>query len=175
MAPEFGLVSNPYRAWLVLRPLSLFNMADVLAAVYDSAKLLRNSGYYSDALKELNKLIDLSKKCKEQSESLNQLLSRAWNDRGHLKYLKVDFDAAIYDYTQAIELDKNFAVPYYNRGQIHYRMGTYKSFHTTLKSQNALNFFVFYVFLNLLKKNEHIKKKKTLFPSYFPSISFAIL
>lgn len=150
-------------------------MADVLAAVYDSAKLLRNSGYNSDALKELNKLIDLSKKCKEQSESLNQLLSRAWNDRGHLKYLKVDFDAAIYDYTQAIELDKNFAVPYYNRGQIHYRMGTYKSFHTTLKSQNALNYFVFYVFLNPLKKNECIKKKKTLFPSYFPSISFAIL
>ncbi|XP_027050650.1 tetratricopeptide repeat protein 32-like [Pocillopora damicornis] len=101
-------------------------MADVLAAVYDSAKLLRNSGYNSDALKELNKLIDLSKKCKEQSESLNQLLSRAWNDRGHLKYLKVDFDAAIYDYTQAIELDKNFAVPYYNRGQIHYRMGRYE-------------------------------------------------
>lgn len=127
-------------------------MADVLAAVYDSAKLLRNRGYYSDALKELNKLIDLSKKCKEQSESLNQLLSRAWNDRGHLKYLKVDFDAAIYDYTQAIELDKNFAVPYYNRGQIHYRMGTYKSFDTTLKSQNALNCFVFYVFLNPPKR-----------------------
>lgn len=101
-------------------------MADTLASVYDGAKLLQSSGCYSDALKELDKLIELSKKCKEQSESLNHLLSCAWNDRGHLKYLKVDFDAAISDYTQAIELDKNFAVPYYNRGQIHYRMGRYE-------------------------------------------------
>lgn len=98
-------------------------MADTIVVVYDSAKLLQRNGCYSDALKELDKLIELSKQCKEQSKSLNHLLSCAWNDRGHLKYLNVDFDAAISDYTRAIELDKNFAVPYYNRGQIHYRMG----------------------------------------------------
>ena len=49
-----------------------------------------------------------------------------WNDRGHIKYLQVDFYAAVNDFTEAIKLDSGFAVPFYNRGQIHYRMGTYK-------------------------------------------------
>ena len=40
-----------------------------------------------------------------------------------LRYLWVDFDEAISDYTEAIELDPTFAIAYYNRGQIHYRLG----------------------------------------------------
>ena len=90
---------------------------------YDRAKLLQSNRFHSDALKELDKVIELAGQCKAQSESLKHLLSCAWNDRGHLKYLQVNFDDAISDYTRAIELDKDFAVPYYNRGQIHYRMG----------------------------------------------------
>lgn len=101
-------------------------MADCLTSVYDRAKVLQSNGCYSDALKELDKLIQLAEQCKEQSESLKRLLSCAWNDRGHLKYLQVDFYNAISDYTRAIELSKDFAVPYYNRGQVHYRMGMEK-------------------------------------------------
>lgn len=108
---------------VVPRLLSASNMADNLAVLYDRAKFLRSNGCHSDALKELDKVIELTEQCKEQSESLKRLLSCVWNDKGHLKYLQVNFDDAICDYTRAIELDKDFAVPYYNRGQIHYRMG----------------------------------------------------
>lgn len=113
--------------WLDSVQTPLSNMADNdyddVAGFYDRARLLQSKGFHSDALKELDKVIELAGQCKVQSESLKRLLSCAWNDRGHLKYLQVNFDDAIYDYTRAIERDKDFAVPYYNRGQIHYRMG----------------------------------------------------
>lgn len=50
-------------------------------------------------------------------------LTHAYNSRGHIRYLWVDFDEAIADYSEALKLDPNFAVAYYNRGQIHYRLG----------------------------------------------------
>lgn len=109
---------------VVSRLLSASNMADSFAILYERAKLLQSKRCHSDALKELDKVIELAGQCKEQSESLKRLLSCAWNDKGHLKYLQVHFDDAICYYTRAIELDKDFAVPYYNRGQVHYRMGT---------------------------------------------------
>lgn len=113
---------------VVSRLLSASNMADrsagSISVLYDRAKLLHSNGCHSDALKELDKVTGLAEQYKEESESLRRLLSCAWNDRGHLKYLQVNFDDAISDYTRAIELDKDFAVPYYNRGQVHYRMGT---------------------------------------------------
>lgn len=98
-------------------------MADSLAVVYERAKVLQAKSCYSDAIKELSKLIELAEKHTEGRESLNGFLARVWNDRGHLKYLQVDFYGAMADFTQAIKLDSDFAVPFYNRGQIHYRMG----------------------------------------------------
>ena len=53
-------------------------------------------------------------------------LVEAYNNRGQIKYRRVDFDGAIEDYTNALKLDHNFAVAYYNRGQIHYRLGKFK-------------------------------------------------
>lgn len=50
----------------------------------------------------------------------------ARNNRGHLRYLSVDFYGAVEDYTAAIALDPCLAVSYYNRGQIHYRMGRFQ-------------------------------------------------
>ena len=47
----------------------------------------------------------------------------AYNTRGHIRYLWVDFDEAIQDYTEAIRRNPDFTVAYYNRGQIHYRLG----------------------------------------------------
>lgn len=95
-----------------------------ITVLYDRAKLLQSNGCHNDALKELNKVIGVAEQHKEETKSMKHLLSCAWNDRGHLKYLQVNFEDAISDYTRAIELDNDFAVPYYNRGQVHYRMGT---------------------------------------------------
>lgn len=50
-------------------------------------------------------------------------LATAYNNRGQIKYLRVDFHEAVEDYTSAIQTDSRFETPYYNRGLIHYRLG----------------------------------------------------
>jgi len=40
--------------------------------------------------------------------------------------LKVDFEAALKDYEEALKLDKDMTVAKYNRGTIWYRMGKYQ-------------------------------------------------
>ncbi|XP_022430088.1 tetratricopeptide repeat protein 32 isoform X3 [Delphinapterus leucas] len=54
-------------------------------------------------------------------------LATAYNNRGQIKYFRVDFYEAMDDYTSAIEVQPNFEVPYYNRGLILYRLGFYDS------------------------------------------------
>ncbi|XP_068736312.1 uncharacterized protein [Montipora capricornis] len=99
-------------------------MADNFRAVYDRAKEFQAQKCFDDAMMELNKIIELAKDIQEEKGSLKSFLARVWNDRGHLKYLQVDFYGAVNDFTEAIMLDNKFAVPLYNRGQIHYRMDT---------------------------------------------------
>ena len=55
----------------------------------------------------------------------DRFLSEMYDARGHVKYLDVDFAAAIEDHTEAIKYNCNSALPYYNRGLIYYRMGVY--------------------------------------------------
>ena len=50
-------------------------------------------------------------------------LATAYNNRGQIKYLRVDFHEAVEDYTSAIQADSRFETPLYNRGLIHYRLG----------------------------------------------------
>ncbi|KAI5938715.1 tetratricopeptide repeat protein 32 [Manis javanica] len=50
-------------------------------------------------------------------------LAIAYNNRGQIKYFRVDFYEAMDDYASAIEVQPNFEVPYYNRGLILYRLG----------------------------------------------------
>ena len=57
------------------------------------------------------------------SFSCHRLLADVYNTRGHIKYLWVDFNEAVEDYTAAITTDPTHAVAFYNRGQVHYRMG----------------------------------------------------
>ncbi|XP_064002475.1 tetratricopeptide repeat protein 32 isoform X2 [Pogoniulus pusillus] len=52
-------------------------------------------------------------------------LATAFNDRGQVKYLRVEFAAAMEDYTAAIECQPGFEVPYYNRGLVLYRLGCF--------------------------------------------------
>ncbi|CAG5927938.1 unnamed protein product [Menidia menidia] len=61
--------------------------------------------------------------CLQSRECEAGMLAKAYNDRGQIKYLRVDFHEAIEDYTSAIEADSQFEIPFYNRGLIHYRLG----------------------------------------------------
>lgn len=64
-------------------------------------------------------------------------LATAFNNRGQIRYFRVDFSEAVEDYTCAIQAQDTFHVPYYNRGLIHYRLGFFeeakKDFEQTLK------------------------------------------
>ncbi|NXY63345.1 TTC32 protein, partial [Callaeas wilsoni] len=52
-------------------------------------------------------------------------LATALNDRGQVRYLRVEFPAAVQDFTAAIECQPGFEVPYYNRGLVRYRLGDF--------------------------------------------------
>ncbi|KAL8569949.1 hypothetical protein ACOMHN_056381 [Nucella lapillus] len=52
-------------------------------------------------------------------------LALAYNNRGFLNYLRVEFKSAVQDYTQALEYSPNLAIAYYNRGLIHYRLSRF--------------------------------------------------
>lgn len=64
--------------------------------------------------------ISLSRKCNAHD------LAIAYNNRGQVKYLRVDFYEAMDDYTSAVQINRQFEVPLYNRGLIRYRLGRYK-------------------------------------------------
>ncbi|XP_067007229.1 tetratricopeptide repeat protein 32 [Anabrus simplex] len=48
-----------------------------------------------------------------------------YNNRGHTRYLLVEFDAAVEDYNEAIRRNPKLAVAYYNRGTVLYRLGQF--------------------------------------------------
>ncbi|XP_029983651.1 tetratricopeptide repeat protein 32-like [Sphaeramia orbicularis] len=50
-------------------------------------------------------------------------LATAYNNRGQIKYLRVDFREAVEDFSSAIKVDSQFEIPFYNRGLVHYRLG----------------------------------------------------
>ncbi|KAL4630619.1 tetratricopeptide repeat protein 32 [Arapaima gigas] len=52
-------------------------------------------------------------------------LAVAFNNRGQIKYFRVDFYEAMEDYTCSIEANRLFEVPFYNRGLIRYRLGRF--------------------------------------------------
>ena len=94
--------------------------------LYKSAKHLLTSKQLDESYKLLTKILDTFASDSSfllSSGLTEEDLADVYNSRGHIKYLWVDFDGAIEDYTQAIRLNPSFAISYYNRGQIHYRMG----------------------------------------------------
>ncbi|XP_063078656.1 tetratricopeptide repeat protein 32 [Engraulis encrasicolus] len=66
-------------------------------------------------------------------------LAVALNNRGQIKYLRVDFKEAIEDYTLAIKQKNEFEVPYYNRGLIHYRLGFFEEAEKDFRKVLELN------------------------------------
>ena len=64
--------------------------------------------------------------CLLQDTPLTAQRALTFNNRGHAKYMMVDFYAANEDFDEAIKLDPTLAVAYYNRGTIQYRMGEFQ-------------------------------------------------
>ncbi|CAL8315262.1 unnamed protein product [Boreogadus saida] len=64
--------------------------------------------------------------CLHKRECAAGDLAAAYNSRGQIRYLRVDFTEAMDDYTEAIGVDPRFAIPFYNRGLIHYRLGFFE-------------------------------------------------
>ena len=85
---------------------------------YQKAKVYLAEGQLDESCRLFTNFID------DQGSLLHSdELTDSYNARGHIRYLWVDFDDAIKDYTEAIKRNPNFAVAYYNRGQVHYRLG----------------------------------------------------
>lgn len=75
-----------------------------------------------------------------KSRDCNALdLAIAYNNRGQVKYLRVDFYEAMDDYTSAIQINSQFEVPLYNRGLIRYRLGFFKEAESDFRRALELN------------------------------------
>lgn len=55
------------------------------------------------------------------------VLAKALNNRGHAKYMQVEFDEALHDYNEAIGVCHDLAVTFYNRATVKYRMGHFQA------------------------------------------------
>ncbi len=88
----------------------------------EKAKDLLTQGSLEESCRLLTEFIE-TRRSVEGPENTEEL-SEAFNTRGQIRYLWVDFDEAVQDYTEAIRRSSHHAVAYYNRGQVHYRLGT---------------------------------------------------
>ncbi|XP_072541967.1 tetratricopeptide repeat protein 32 [Salminus brasiliensis] len=66
-------------------------------------------------------------------------LAIAYNNRGQVKYFRVDFYEAMDDYTAAIKTNDQFEVPYYNRGLVRYRLGFFQDAESDFKKALEIN------------------------------------
>lgn len=66
-------------------------------------------------------------------------MATAYNNRGQIKYLRVDFTEAVEDYTSAIQTDSCFETPFYNRGLIRYRLGFFDDAKSDFQQALKLN------------------------------------
>ncbi|XP_064195780.1 tetratricopeptide repeat protein 32 [Anguilla rostrata] len=66
-------------------------------------------------------------------------LAIAFNNRGQIKYKRVDFYEAMEDYTLAIQANSRFEVPFYNRGLIRYRLGFFQEAEEDFRKTLDLN------------------------------------
>ncbi|XP_016086356.1 tetratricopeptide repeat protein 32 [Sinocyclocheilus grahami] len=82
-----------------------------------------NSKNYKRAEELYTQLIE---SCTKSRDCSAHDLAIAYNNRGQVKYLRVDFYEAMDDYTSAIQINSQFEVPLYNRGLIRYRLGRYR-------------------------------------------------
>ena len=105
-------------------------------------KLYAN-GEYEKAISCYSHLIAIYEKDSFSDNKIDESeIALLYNNRGHAKYMMVDFYPARDDYDKAIALNPNLDVAYYNRATINYRMGDFNlalqdfSICTRLKPEN---------------------------------------
>lgn len=94
-------------------------MDSILSAIESQVDKL----YKEKKFKEVEEMF--STFLKEAESEPSEIKARAFNNRGHAKYMQVNFDAAISDYDESLKLDPKLAVAKYNRGTILYRMSKF--------------------------------------------------
>ncbi|KAL4217682.1 tetratricopeptide repeat [Mactra antiquata] len=72
-------------------------------------------------------------------EKLCKQIAIGYNERGFMKYQKVDFDSAIADYSKALSYDASLYFTFYNRGLIHYRLGRFNEAIADMKEALSLH------------------------------------
>ncbi|KAB5540072.1 hypothetical protein PHYPO_G00097160 [Pangasianodon hypophthalmus] len=77
--------------------------------------------------------------CMASGECDSNDLAIAYNNRGQVKYFRVDFYEAMDDYSAAIKANRQFEVPYYNRGLIRYRLGFFQDAENDFKKALEIN------------------------------------
>ncbi|XP_037541816.1 tetratricopeptide repeat protein 32 [Nematolebias whitei] len=95
-------------------------MEDEYSQILEDAHSKFNERNYKEAEELYTKFIT---SCLQSRECEAVRLATAFNNRGQIKYFRVDFHEAVEDYTSAIQADNQFSVPFYNRGLILYRLG----------------------------------------------------
>ncbi|KAM6954231.1 tetratricopeptide repeat protein 32 [Aplochiton taeniatus] len=111
-------------------------MADENSKLLEHANEKFNTRNLGEAEKLYTKFITSCLKTR-RCESTD--LATALNNRGQIKYLRVDFEEAIQDYTSAAEANGQFEVPFYNRGLILYRLGFFQDAERDFKQALKLN------------------------------------
>ncbi|XP_039981514.1 tetratricopeptide repeat protein 32 [Xiphias gladius] len=105
----------------------------------DNSRILEhaNSEFKRRNFKQAEELYtEFISSCLQSRDCEAARLATAYNNRGQIKYLRVDFHEAVEDYTSAIQADSHFEIPFYNRGLIHYRLGFFD--HAKSDFQQAL-------------------------------------
>ncbi|XP_007253973.3 tetratricopeptide repeat protein 32 [Astyanax mexicanus] len=106
------------------------------AGLLKEAHLQFNSGNFHQAEELYTQFINT---CTTTGECDANELAIAYNNRGQVKYFRVDFYEAMDDYTAAIKVDRQFEVPYYNRGLIRYRLGFFQDAESDFKKTLEMN------------------------------------
>ncbi|KAK6167432.1 hypothetical protein SNE40_021464 [Patella caerulea] len=106
-------------------------MEDQNEKTFYEAEYLESHGQEKEAFDKYSDFIEqMLSVVKQDDENVNlkirSKLALAYNNRGYLRYLKVDFDEAIVDYTAGLKFDPKMHFSYYNRGLIHYRLGRFE-------------------------------------------------
>ncbi|XP_051908555.1 tetratricopeptide repeat protein 32 [Hippocampus zosterae] len=102
--------------------------------IFQNANMEFEKKNFKTAEELYNKFIS---SCAHYREGEGSRLATAYNNRGQIKYFRVEFDEAVEDYSSAIKADGKFAVAFYNRGLIHYRLGFFED--AVRDFQKALN------------------------------------
>ncbi|KAM9840080.1 tetratricopeptide repeat protein 32 [Aulostomus maculatus] len=98
-------------------------MAEDNSEVFQYASVEFNKQNFKQAEELYTKFIS---SCTQSRKCDANCLAKAYNNRGQIKYLRVDFHEAVEDYTSAIKADSELEVPFYNRGLIKYRLGFFE-------------------------------------------------